>query len=133
MKRTPLARKTTLKARTALARGTSQMRRVPLAKRGKRKRSDIPNRDAAWRAAVRSIGQCVLCNTFGKVEAAHMNEDKGMALKVPDCFTAALCKRCHFEIDNGTELTREGRRQLMRSAVRQTIKRLFTTGVIGVL
>ncbi|MFL1917000.1 hypothetical protein ACJW8B_16650 [Plesiomonas shigelloides] len=88
-------------------------------------------RSSRWLAAVRSLECCVLCGRYG-VQAAHRNEGKGMARKVDDCLTAALCPDCHREIDNGHGLTREERRQRMDAAIIETIAQLARRGLIRV-
>ncbi|KAB7673664.1 hypothetical protein [Plesiomonas shigelloides] len=88
-------------------------------------------RSSRWLAAVRSLECCVLCGRYG-VQAAHRNEGKGMAHKVDDCLTAALCPDCHREIDNGHGLTREERRQKMDTAIIETIAQLARRGLIRV-
>lgn len=120
VKRSELQRRTPLRAKSPMRRTRS------------RKTSDRQNRSASWLDAVRSLGTCVRCGAYG-VQAAHVNEGKGIGQKVPDCFTAALCHACHHAIDNGNTLDRETRRAEMDRAFRATLRRLFTEGVIGVL
>ncbi len=88
-------------------------------------------RSARWLEAVRSLECCVQCGRYG-VQAAHRNEGKGMAKKVDDCLTAALCPDCHHAIDNGSGLTREERRQRMDAAILETISQLARRGLIKV-
>jgi len=116
-----------------MLRSTEMKRAAPIKRRGKRKASDEKNRSEPWLDAVRAIPHCMLCGKFRPVQAAHMNEGKGFALKVPDCFTAALCEPCHFDIDNGNELDLGQRRARMKRADRRTLTYLFQNGVIGVL
>ena len=85
-----------------------------------------------WLAAVASLETCVLCGAHG-VQVAHRNEGKGMGLKVPDHLTAALCRDCHYEADNGTKLTREERRAMMNLAIVRTFDRLVQAGRIGLV
>lgn len=88
-------------------------------------------RNAKWLAAVRAIGCCVLCGKHG-VQAAHRNEGKGMALKVGDHMTAALCPDCHYETDNGPRLTRDERRARMDRAIVLTLDALVRAGKVVV-
>lgn len=86
-------------------------------------------RSAKWLAAVRQIECCVICGRYG-VQAAHRNQGKGIGFKVCDAWTAALCPNCHHEIDNGPDLSREERREMIDTAILKTIEQLFTRGLI---
>lgn len=86
-------------------------------------------RSRKWLAAVGQLEQCVLCGAFG-VQVAHRNQGKGMGLKVSDALTAAICPACHHEIDNGTTLTRDERRERMDRAIVLTIERLAERGLV---
>lgn len=86
-------------------------------------------RSKKWLAAVGSIEYCVLCGDWG-IQVAHRNEGKGMGLKADDSLTAALCIPCHNSIDNGKNLTREERRQLMDRAIVLTIKEITRRGLV---
>jgi len=88
-------------------------------------------RSKKWLAAVGSIDQCVLCGAWG-TQVAHRNELKGIGLKVDDSLTAAICPECHGEIDNGKNLTRDERRQLMDRAIVLTIRELSRRGLLEV-
>ena len=90
-----------------------------------------PYRSRKWLAAVHQIENCVLCGAYG-IQAAHMNEGKGMSQKVDDCLTAALCPTCHHDIDNGKTLCLHDRRELLRKAVLLTIAQLARMGLIEV-
>ncbi|EMK1731197.1 hypothetical protein V8N76_004502 [Salmonella enterica] len=89
-------------------------------------------RSKRWLEAVASLECCVLCGTHG-VQVAHRNEGKGMGLKVDDSLTAALCVRCHTDIDNGAHLTRDERRALMDRAIVLTLRELVRRGLVGPL
>lgn len=89
-------------------------------------------RSAKWLAAVRQLECCVICGRYG-VQAAHRNQGKGMGMKVCDALTFAACPDCHFEIDNGAELTREERREMIDAAIIKTIEALFTRGLIDAI
>lgn len=88
-----------------------------------------PYRSRKWLAAVRQIECCVLCGKYG-VQAAHINEGKGMSQKTDDCLCAALCPECHHDLDNGTKYTREERREILRKAALDTIAQLARMGLI---
>jgi len=87
------------------------------------------HRSAAWLAAVRSVECCVLCGAYG-TEAAHRNEGKGMGTKADDCMTAALCRACHVEIDQGKTLDRDARRATMDRAIVLTLRELVRVGKV---
>jgi hypothetical protein len=77
---------------------------------------------------------CMYCgNQDGTVVAAHQNEGKGYGLKRPDYMTAYLCGSCHFELDNGKELTKQERRNLWNAAYVKTSEYWWKNGIIGVL
>lgn len=82
-----------------------------------------PVRSPAWLAAVRSLERCVLCGAHG-VEPAHRNEGKGMGQKVDDTLTAALCRACHHDIDQGGAMSRDERRATMDRAIVLTLREL---------
>ncbi len=86
-------------------------------------------RSKKWLAAVGSIDQCVLCGAWG-TQVAHRNEGKGTGIKVDDSLTAAICIPCHQEIDNGKNLSREERRQLMNRAIVLTLMELSRRGLV---
>jgi hypothetical protein len=87
-------------------------------------------RSKKWLAAVGSIEQCVLCGAWG-TQVAHRNEGKGMGLKVDDSATAALCISCHHSIDNGNQLSRDERRQLMDRAIVLTVIQITRGGLVA--
>lgn len=89
-------------------------------------------RSEKWLAAVRGIDNCVLCGAPG-VEPAHRNEGKGGAQKTSDCLTAALCRTCHREADQGKSLTREARRAMLDRAIVLTLERLVLAGKVRLL
>lgn len=85
--------------------------------------------------AVREL-PCALCGAEdGTVVAAHSNQlrdGKGRSLKASDARVAALCFRCHAEIDSGSNLTREERQEQWEAAHRATIGLLFELGRVVV-
>ena len=67
----------------------------------------------------------------GTVVAAHSNQlrdGKGRGLKAHDYRIAALCYRCHMNLDQGKDLTKEQRVELWEEAHRETIGWLFENG-----
>lgn len=62
------------------------------------------------------------------VVAAHSNQlidGKGRGIKAHDYRIAALCFRCHYELDQGSKMSREERKELWENAHRATIGWLF--------
>lgn len=84
-------------------------------------------RSTKWLRAVAEL-DCVICDRAGPSQAAHRNEGKGMGMKTDDALTAALCPSCHADIDQGKELSREERRNMMNWAIVETIQRLARAG-----
>lgn len=61
---------------------------------------------------------CQSCGLGGPSQAAHSNSSrhgKGRSIKASDIYTAALCPRCHVEVDSG-KLTREQREAIWHAA-----------------
>ena len=79
---------------------------------------------------------CQLCGqSDGTVVAAHSNQlrdGKGRGLKCSDALIAALCYRCHAEIDQGSKLSKGSRVEMWESAHKATIKELFERGYLTV-
>jgi hypothetical protein len=76
--------------------------------------------------AVASL-RCMHCGTSEGVQASHSNwaeHGKGRSLKASDIYTAALCMRCHFEIDQGKDLTKDQRKEMWLNAHRKTVETL---------
>jgi len=92
-------------------------------------------RNKALIAACRSL-PCQCCGAEdGTVVAAHSNQlrdDKGMGSKAADYRIAAMCAKCHAEIDQGKLFTKELRREIWEKAHRLTIGELFERGLIQV-
>ena len=71
----------------------------------------------------------------GTVVAAHSNQmrdGKGRGLKAHDYRIAALCFKCHYEIDQGKDLSRTERLNIWENAHRATIGWLFENDHIKV-
>lgn len=62
------------------------------------------------------------------VVAAHSNQlrdGKGRGLKASDAMIAALCYRCHIELDQGKDLSKNDRVALWEEAHRKTMQWLI--------
>jgi hypothetical protein len=83
--------------------------------------------------AVRSF-PCQHCDAEdGTVVAAHSNQmrdGKGRSIKAHDYRIAALCFRCHYELDQGSKLSRQERLNMWEEAHRKTIGLLFEHDLI---
>ena len=69
------------------------------------------------------------------IVAAHSNQlrdGKGRGLKCSDYRIAALCFRCHSDLDQGRSLSKDHRVEMFESAHRATIGWLFENGHIEV-
>ena len=68
--------------------------------------------------------------------AAHSNQlrdGKGRGLKAHDYRVASLCYKCHMELDQGKDLSKQERIDLWEEAYRKTIGQLFERNLIGPL
>jgi len=92
-------------------------------------------RDKTILEAVREF-PCARCSVSdGTVVAAHSNQQrdgKGMGIKAHDYRIAALCHKCHMELDMGKSFSKEMRREIWEEAHRKTIGMLFENGRIVV-
>lgn len=72
---------------------------------------------------------CQSCGAMdGTIVAAHSNQmrdGKGRGLKANDYRIAALCYKCHTELDQGKNMSREERLNMWEDAHRATIGWLF--------
>ena len=72
---------------------------------------------------------CQSCGAMdGTIVAAHSNQmrdGKGRGLKANDYRIAALCYKCHSELDQGKNMSREERLNMWEQAHRATIGWLF--------
>ena len=72
---------------------------------------------------------CQLCGIEdGTIVAAHSNQlrdGKGRGLKSSDAAIAFLCYKCHTEIDQGHELTKQQRFYIWDEAHRKTMRWLI--------
>ena len=72
----------------------------------------------------------------GTIVAAHSNQQrdgKGTSIKAHDYRIAALCYRCHHELDAGIKLTKEQRQEMFEDAHRRTIGWLFDNEHIQII
>jgi DNA (cytosine-5)-methyltransferase 1 len=76
---------------------------------------------------------CAHCGAQdGTVVAAHRNEGKGMGIKVSDALVAALCFRCHAELDQGATLSRDERRNRWNQAYIKTMQHMIEAKLLEV-
>jgi hypothetical protein len=91
-------------------------------------------RNKALLEAVRE-SPCQICGVQdGTVVAAHSNQlrdGKGRGLKAHDFRIAALCYRCHHEIDQGSKMSKQERLNAWEDAHRDTVGWLFLNDLIG--
>lgn len=69
------------------------------------------------------------------VVAAHSNQlrdGKGRSIKADDFRVAALCYKCHSELDQGAKLNKQERVDMWEEAHRKTIGLLFKEGWLEV-
>jgi hypothetical protein len=78
---------------------------------------------------------CMNCGAQdGTVCAAHSNQmrdGKGRSLKAHDYRVAALCFKCHSELDQGRAMSREERVNMWEDAHRATVGWLFDNDIIS--
>ena len=69
---------------------------------------------------------CQACGSGNMVQAAHTNwgGGKGRGIKADDNLVAALCLRCHYEIDQGSKLSKEERMEKWLKAHSKTVNAL---------
>ena len=71
----------------------------------------------------------------GTVIAAHSNQQrdgKGTGIKSHDYRIAALCNKCHMELDQGRTMSKAERSEQWENAHRRTIGALFEYGLLKV-
>lgn len=74
---------------------------------------------------------CQICGATGFIQAAHSNQmqhGKGRGIKSSDEYTAALCLKCHFEVDQGKDLTKDERQLMWYLAHNLTVAKLCEQG-----
>lgn len=74
--------------------------------------------------------ECQNCGSGHMVQAAHSNwgSGKGRGIKADDNAVAALCLKCHYEVDQGKNLTKEERQKMWEKAHKKTIQTLINSG-----
>jgi hypothetical protein len=80
--------------------------------------------------AVSSL-DCQNCGAGHMVQAAHSNwgGGKGRGIKADDNLVAALCLKCHYEIDQGHKLSKQQRQDLWNEAHKRTVETLIQQGL----
>ena len=84
--------------------------------------------------AIHDAPNCFLCFCHGdgdNIVPAHSNQlrdGKGMGIKAHDYRVAALCHKCHMEVDQGKTWTKQQRHDVWEEAHRATIGWLFDSG-----
>ena len=70
---------------------------------------------------------CQACGSATMVQAAHSNwgGGKGRGIKCDDNLIAALCQNCHYEIDQGKNLSKSERQSIWQAAHEKTISLLL--------
>jgi len=64
---------------------------------------------------------CSNCGSYGTTVSAHSNwHDKGMSIKASDSFHAHLCFKCHSELDQGKNMTKEEKKLFWLEAMAKT-------------
>lgn len=80
---------------------------------------------------------CMHCGRQdGTVVAAHSNQlrdGKGMGTKAADFRVASLCVTCHHQLDQGSQLSKDERREMWEAAHRDTIGWLFENNCLQVV
>ncbi len=77
---------------------------------------------------------CQTCGSGHMVQAAHTNwgGGKGRGIKASDNLVAALCLKCHYEIDQGKTLSKQERQDLWQEAHKKTVTALQDQWPMGV-
>ena len=92
------------------------------------------HRNKSLLKAVASL-PCQHCGREGYTQAAHANwswSGKGMGLKAHDCYTAALCVDCHYEIDQGKDMPKFAREEMWTNAWKRTVLELWKRDLLCV-
>lgn len=74
---------------------------------------------------------CQLCGAYG-VQISHSNQRRGLGQKSAWWDVAALCPQCHYEIDNGKNLSQWERRAQHDFAVCKTFGAAMREGILEV-
>jgi len=80
------------------------------------------------KALLKRVAQldCQHCGSGEMVQAAHSNwgGGKGRGIKADDNLVAALCLKCHWEVDQGVKLTKLERQEMWQKAHQRTMRAL---------
>jgi len=102
---------------------------------GQKRGCSLNYRNTKLLEAVREL-PCQLCGIEdGTVVAAHSNQlrhGKGKAIKAHDWAIAALCHKCHADIDQGGMYDKQTRFGLWDKAFETTLHLLWERGIIEV-
>lgn len=74
---------------------------------------------------------CQVCGASTGCDAAHSNwahHGKSMSRKADDQYTAAMCRSCHAELDQGAHLTKAERQNMWTTAWIKTVRKLIKDG-----
>ena len=83
-----------------------------------------------------NMEQCTRCDQYKPVCMAHSNQGRhghSRGMKAHDIFIAALCRECHFIIDDDCKLSRAERVEEWNRAHEKTLVWLFNNGSLGVI
>ena len=75
---------------------------------------------------------CQCCGMDDGCQAAHSNmsqHGKGRGIKASDEFTAALCQTCHYDLDQGSKLSKDERQKMWIMAHIRTYNKLKSLGL----
>ena len=79
---------------------------------------------------------CQHCGSKNEtIVAAHSNQlrdGKGRGIKAHDYRVAAMCHKCHYELDQGNTLSKQERVEMWEEAHRKTIGLLFEYGYLQI-
>ena len=120
MKQPPLTRKTPLRAKKPMSRGTTSLRQHKPAGEKVRRTARATGEDKLCRGQPCYLHIPGVCrNDVATVVPCHSNElahGKGKGIKALDIYTVPGCAQCHHEIDQGKNLSRELRQSFWRDA-----------------
>ena len=80
------------------------------------------------KALLKQVAQldCQHCGSGEMVQAAHTNwgGGKGRGIKADDNLVAALCQKCHWEVDQGHTMSKAERQAMWKAAHLKTMEAL---------
>jgi len=75
---------------------------------------------------------CQHCGLDSHTQAAHSNwvefGGKAKSIKASDEYTAALCLKCHYDIDQGAHMSKEERQKMWHNAHLKTVELIVSRG-----